>query len=119
MVINYGFKTLPEGLTPDTVIRIGHIEAPVRKFIECGLIFQFEGTFISTTSLCAPTDPPTPKPNPFSIRELQKRGFKVLAGDTEAQDRVMLQAGAYYRISDALKNGLLNETTQPYNPFKE
>jgi hypothetical protein len=118
-MIDYHYLDLPDELTLDSVLRIGHVEASVRTFIKCGMIRQDGPRFIKTNQRHIISTSPADSPNPFSLKELQKRGFLVLQGKTEEDDRVMIQAGAYYRITDALKQGLLNETTQPFNKSKE
>jgi hypothetical protein len=48
-----------------------------------------------------------------TLRQLEMRGFKVTAGKLEIDNRVMVFAGSYHRIVDAVKHGLLTDSTLP------
>lgn len=111
--MDYAYLDIPEGTGLDVVIRIGHVQTALRQFIHLGMVKQEGSRFIKTYERHTTSTDPATKPNPFSLRELQKRGFQVMAGKTEADDAVMIMPGSYCRIKDALRNGLLNITTQP------
>jgi hypothetical protein len=100
---------LPEGFTLETVLTIGNVSMTVQGFIRYGMVIQDGPRFFQISP--RPTllrDSVPGKPNPFSLRELERRGYKVLPGITAADDLVQINPGSYCRISQAARNGLLN-----------
>lgn len=112
---DYRFKDLPDGLTLNSRIRIGDVETVVSTFVQLGMVRQDGSKFIRVSNWHQNHEQSLSKQDPFSPRRLESRGFKVLYASDGEESLVMIQAGAYCRISDALKNGLLNETTKPFN----
>jgi hypothetical protein len=100
---------LPEQFGLETVLTIGNVSMSVQGFIRYGYVVQEGSRFfqISTRPTLLSGSLPT-APNPFSLRELERRGYKVLPGRTAADDLVQINPGSYCRISQAARNGLLN-----------
>jgi hypothetical protein len=108
---------LPEEVTVDSVVRIDGVTMSVRGFVTVGTIYSIGSKFYVRSQIDRPerTASNIPKTNPLSARELERKGFLVIYGKTEDSDAVMLQPGAYYPIHQAIRNGLLTETTQSPN----
>lgn len=99
---------LPSGLTLDSVLRIGLITASIRAFIRTGMVVQEGSCFVQLYDRPPDTIPEPPKgPDPFSLQQLQMRGYKVIPGKTDAENQVMVWPGTYFKIPYAIEHGLL------------
>ena len=53
--------------------------------------------------------------DPFSATALQMRGYYLIGGKTAEKDLVMFAPGSYCTIPNAIRNGLITETSIPFN----
>lgn len=103
-------------LNEDTVVSAKGVTANIRTLEKLGLVKRICGsdgdTWVTAdryeTPLVPTPVPATdlPNPDPYSLRGLQKRGFRVLPGDVVTEDRVWV-GGAFIRITDARKSGVI------------
>jgi hypothetical protein len=98
----------------NTVVRVGDVTCTVRVFLRLGRIERTaDGGFITTgkyphVPLEVPTEssPKPPDVDPYSLRGLEMRGYRVMSGKTSDQDRVEI-GGGFFRITEARKHGLI------------
>ncbi|MBU9643528.1 hypothetical protein [Burkholderia gladioli] len=102
-------------MTEDTIVQVDGMTASVRAFIQMGKVIQADdGRYLTTGK--HPSEPYElfPEalhagyraPDPYSPIGLRMRGFRVLEGDAIEDNRVEI-GGAFYRISEARKHGLI------------
>lgn len=103
-------------LSEDSVVTAKGVTANIRTLEKLGLVKRTSGsdgdTWVTADRYSTPLVPasvPTTdhlKPDPYSLIGLQMRGFQVLPGKMAADNRVWV-SGAYIRITEARKNGLI------------
>lgn len=99
-------------LNEDSVVTAKGVTANIRTLEKLGLVKRAGGSWITTDRYGTPLVPAAPppsdlfQPDPYSLIGLQMRGFQVLPGEMAADDRVWV-GGAFIRITEARKNGLL------------
>ncbi len=98
----------------NTVVRVGDVTSTVGTFIRLGRIRRTEdGGYLTTGPYPhEPVEVPPPPPSkatdvdPYSLRGLQMRGYRVMAGKTREEDRVEI-GGGFFRITEARRHGLI------------
>ncbi|MBR8303386.1 hypothetical protein KDW49_22015 [Burkholderia dolosa] len=98
----------------NTVVRVRDVTSTIGTLLKLGLVQRTEaGGFLTTgphpsVPVEVPPPPPskTPEADPYSLRGLQMRGYRVMAGKTREEDRVEV-GGGFFRISAARENGLI------------
>jgi hypothetical protein len=101
-------QPLPESLILTDVIRIGEVSTTIQTFIRLGMVMEDGGKYFRIANYRPNAiHSNTPAPNPFSLRELERAGWKVVPGKTADQDLVMFAPGSYCTISNAIRHGLL------------
>jgi hypothetical protein len=111
---------LPSGLTTDSVLRIGLITASIRVFIQTGMVVQEGSSFVQLHDRPPDTPPELSKgPDPFSLQQLQMRGYKVIPGKTDAENQVMVWPGTYFKIPYAIEHGLLKASPHNSSTLKD
>ncbi|WP_176087737.1 hypothetical protein [Achromobacter anxifer] len=98
-------------MNEDTVATVKGVTASIRTLEKLGLVKRAGGSWITADRYSTPLVPAaipqsTFKPDPYSLIGLQLRGFRVLPGEMAEDHRVEI-AGAFIRITEARKNGLI------------
>lgn len=98
-------------MNEDTVATVKGITASIRTLEKSGLVKREGDTWVSADGISAPPIPAAPpkttfSPDPYSLLGLQLRGFRVLPGEMAKDHRVEI-AGAFIRITEARKAGLI------------
>lgn len=108
---------LPAGLTADSVLRLGHVTMTIKGFVKAGMVYSIGDRFYVQPRTSQPDTKPKPQPiDPFSPMALQIRGYSVIGGKTiKDPDLVMYAPGSYCTIPNAIRNGLLTETSLPFH----
>jgi hypothetical protein len=104
---------LPDSTTLESVLTIGQVTMSVQSFIRYGYVVQQDSRFFQVSTRPTLINDSVPsKPSLFSLRELERAGWKVIPGKTADQDLVMFAPGSYCSISNAIRNGLLTNITK-------
>lgn len=99
-------------LSEDSVVTAKGVTANIRTLETLDLIKRVGGSWVTADRYGTPLVPASVsttdhlKPDPYSLIGLQMRGFQVLPGKMAADDRVWV-GGAFIRITEARKNGLI------------
>ncbi|WP_430504735.1 hypothetical protein [Ralstonia pseudosolanacearum] len=97
-----------------TVVRVRDVTATIGAFLKLGWVRRTEdGGYLTTgPHPHVPLEVPPPAPSkasevdPYSLRGLRMRGYRVMEGKTSDQDRVEI-GGGFFRITEARKHGLI------------
>lgn len=104
-------------ITEDTIVHLEGMTGTVRAFVAGGWLepregedgkvtYLTKGPYAHPPEVVPPDSPKYPHVDPYSLRGLQMRGYRVMAGKTREEDRVEI-GGGFFRISAARENGLI------------